>query len=69
MVQGDTWLGIEENATGLPMETSRFEKFTQEDYDALTKGIIDGTYKVSYDFEGFLGGTETFSNVTVEFVE
>ena len=68
-VQGDTWLGIEENATGLPMETSRFEKFTQEDYDALTKGIIDGTYKVSYDFEGFLGGTETFSNVTVEFVE
>lgn len=68
-VQGDTWLGIEDDATGLPMEASKFETFSQEDYDALVAAIIDGTYVISYDFDNFISGNETFSNVTVDFIE
>lgn len=68
-VQGDTWLGIEDDATGLPMETSKFETFTEDDYSALVDGIINGTYEISYDYENFVSENETFSNVTVEFVK
>lgn len=33
----------------LPMDTSKFEKFTQEKYDALYKQLQDGTIKVDDD--------------------
>lgn len=38
-------LGVNENAVGLPMETSRFKNFTQADYDAIyeaMKNDVDG---------------------------
>ena len=31
---------------GLSMETSKFNKFTQEQYDTMFKGIVDGTVVV-----------------------
>ena len=34
---------------GLPMETSRFTKFTQEDYDNIYQKLIDGSIKVLKD--------------------
>ncbi len=41
-----TCLGAAEDCVGLPMETSKFSKFTQEQYDTLFKGIVDGTVVV-----------------------
>lgn len=38
-------LGVNENAVGLPMETSRFQNFTQADYDSIydtMKSDVDG---------------------------
>lgn len=34
------------NNVQLPMESSRFEKFTQEQYDAVYKQIVDGTIQI-----------------------
>ena len=34
---------------GLPMETSRFTKFTQEDYDNIYQKLVDGSIKVLND--------------------
>lgn len=42
----ETVLGAAEDCVGLPMETSKFTKFTQEQYDTLYKGIVDGTVVV-----------------------
>ena len=36
-------LGAADNATGLPIETSRFTTFTANDYNALFAKIKDGT--------------------------
>ena len=40
-----------ENCVGLPMSTSKFTKFTQEQYDSLYASIVDGTLAIddSYD--------------------
>lgn len=35
-------LTVRENAEGLPMETSHFEHFTQEQYDAIYQKMVDG---------------------------
>ena len=34
---------------GLPMETSKFANFTQEDYDAIYQKLVDGSVKVLKD--------------------
>ena len=34
---------------GLPMETSKFANFTQEDYDAIYQKLVDGSIKVLKD--------------------
>lgn len=38
-------LDASSNGVQLPMETSKFEKFTQADYDAVYKQLADGTLK------------------------
>lgn len=47
----ETKLGAAENCVGLPMSTSKFTKFTQEQYDSLYASIVDGTLAIddSYD--------------------
>lgn len=42
----DLVLSAKDEATGLPMETSRFKKFTKEEYDALYKKIVDGEISI-----------------------
>lgn len=46
-------LGAKDDSVGLPMETSKFETFTQEDYDALYASIKEGkiTIKTNEDFQ------------------
>ena len=47
----ETKLGAAENCVGLPMSTSKFTKFSQEQYDSLYASIVDGTLAIddSYD--------------------
>ena len=47
----ETKLGAAENCVGLPMSTSKFTKFTQEQYDSMYASIVDGTLAIddSYD--------------------
>lgn len=44
-------LDAADNGVQLPMETSRFEKFTQADYDAIYKQLADGTVKPVKDVD------------------
>ena len=44
-------LGAAEDCVGLPMETSRFETFTAEQYDALFAGLVDGSIVVDNSFD------------------
>ena len=46
-----TCLGAAEGCVGLPMETSKFTKFTQEQYDTLFKGIVDGSLVIDASFD------------------
>ena len=47
----ETVLGAAEDCVGLPMETSKFTKFTQEQYDTLYKGIVDGSLVIDASFD------------------
>ena len=49
----ETTLGAAEDCVGLPMETSKFSKFTAEQYDTLYKSIVDGSLTIdsSYDVD------------------
>ena len=49
----ETKLGAAENCVGLPMSTSKFTKFTQEQYDSMYASIVDGTLAIddSYDVD------------------
>lgn len=46
-------LGAKDDSVGLPMKTSKFEKFTQKEYDALYTKIKEGkiTIKTNEDFK------------------
>ena len=47
----ETTLGAAEDCVGLPMETSKFTKFTKEQYDTLYKSIVDGTLVIDASFD------------------
>lgn len=68
-VKGGTQLGIKEDAAGLPMAASKFESFTESDYNQLAEDMKSDKLVVNADFEKFLDGEETFSNVTVNFIK
>ena len=55
---------------GLPMETSKFETFTQEDYDALFTAMANGEIEIAAAADE-AGNTSdlTLEAVTVNFVE
>ena len=40
------YLGAADDCVGLPMETSQFTKFTQEQYDTLFQAMADGSLVV-----------------------
>lgn len=49
-------LDVNTGGVGLPMETSKFKKFTKEDYDAVYEGLKNQTYAPKV--EGFASVTE-----------
>jgi basic membrane protein A len=61
----ETKLGASQNCVGLPMETSKFNTFSQEQYDTLFKSLSDGSLTVDDSFD-----TEqkpAVTNVTVDY--
>lgn len=42
-------LGADKDGVKLPMDTSKFEKFTQADYDKVYKELVDGKVKLEKD--------------------
>ena len=60
-----TCLGAAEGCVGLSMETSKFNKFTQEQYDTMFKGIVDGTLVVDDSSDPEV--TPEVSAVTVDY--
>lgn len=57
------------NGIGLPMETSKFEAFTQEDYDALYAKLSAGEITINNATEDSTTADLTLTNTTVSFVE
>ncbi|HHU55772.1 MAG TPA: BMP family ABC transporter substrate-binding protein [Acholeplasmataceae bacterium] len=46
-------LDASQNGVGLPMDTSRFENFTEEEYNALFKKMADGEIEINVDVDSF----------------
>lgn len=61
----ETTLGAAEDCVGLPMETSKFTAFTQEQYDTLFTAIADGSLVVDNSFDAEVKPAVT--NVTVDY--
>ena len=61
----ETKLGAAENCVGLPMSTSKFTKFTQEQYDAMYAAIVDGSLVIDDSFDADVHPAVT--NVTVDY--
>ena len=58
-------LGAAENCVGLPMSTSKFTKFTQEQYDTMYAAIVDGSLVIDDSFDVDVHPAVT--NVTVDY--
>ena len=63
----ETKLGVAEECVALPMETSRFESFTAEQYDELYAKLADGSVAVN-DSADIMAHPET-TKVTVDWQE
>ena len=57
------------NGVGLPMETSKFEKFTKADYDALYAKLVAGEVKINNATDDSTTADLTLSKTTVSYVE
>ncbi|MBK5254138.1 MAG: BMP family ABC transporter substrate-binding protein [Peptostreptococcaceae bacterium] len=67
---GEAWvLGAKDDAVGLPMETSLFETFTQEDYDAIFAKLVAGEIEISVDTDVDSASDIDAGNVIVDLVE
>jgi len=64
-----TTFTAENDGIGLPMETSKFEQFTQEDYDALYAKLSGGEITINNSTEDSTTADLTLTNTTVSFVE
>ena len=60
-----TCLGAAEGCVGLSMSTSKFTKFTQEQYDAMYASIVDGSLAIDDSFDVDVHPAVT--NVTVDY--
>ena len=59
----------ENDGVGLPMETSKFESFSQADYDALFADLAAGKVTIANDTSDSTTADLTLKNTTVSFVE
>jgi len=67
---GEAWvLGANENAVGLPMETSLFETFTQDDYDVVFAKLVAAEVEIPVDTDYESADMIDVTNVMVESVE
>ncbi len=67
---GAITLGAAENAVGLPMETSRLESFTAEDYEAMLADIVSGALAIDDQAaEGDPNVKGPWTNVVVDYVQ
>ncbi len=64
-----TTFTAENDGIGLPMDTSKFEKFSQEDYDALYKKLAAGEVKINNSTEDTTTADLTLTKTKVSFVE
>ena len=63
-------LGVDDNAVGLPFASSQFEVLTEDAYNTLVDGMkTGGSLEVKGDYDAFLAGSETFANVSINFVK
>lgn len=63
-------LGVDDNAVGLPFATSKFSKFTEDQYNKLVDSMkTGGSLTVDANYDDFLAGNKTFENVTVNFIK
>lgn len=62
-------LGAAQGAVKLPMETSKWETFSQADYDALYADLAAGKISLLKDTDAELPGDLGCENVHVEFIE
>ena len=68
-------LGVDDNAVGLPFETSKFEKLTQDAYTTLVDGMkTGGSLEVDGNYDSFLNdlttnGSYTAGSVTVNYIK
>lgn len=66
----DLVLDASSDGVQLPMETSKFESFSQDDYDALYAKLQDGSIKISTDTDAEeVTGLTTLSIVKVNYVK
>ncbi|WP_426349575.1 BMP family lipoprotein [Alloiococcus sp. CFN-8] len=56
------------DAIGLAMDTSKFNKFTQEDYEAIYNKIKDGKIKIVNDYEAGISELN-ISNIKIDVVQ
>ena len=61
-------LGAKDDAVGLPMKTSKLEKFTQEKYDEIFAQLKDGKIKIPTDKDYDAADKLPVDNATVEVV-
>ncbi len=62
-------LGADKDGVGLPMATSKFEKFTQEEYDALYAKLAAGEITLLKDSDAADAGELGATAVTVSIIE
>lgn len=62
-------LGAADDGIGLPMETSKFKKFKQADYDKLYAGLKDGSIKVMKDTDFASPAEVPAENIKVEVIK
>ncbi len=63
----ETKLGAAEEGVSLSMETSKFKTFTQEDYDKLFQGFVDGTLTCDDSYDDNV--KPAVSTITVEYLQ
>lgn len=67
---GEAWvLGADKNGVGLPMATSKFQKFAQADYDALYAKLAAGEITLKKDTDATAATDLGATAVTVNIIE
>ena len=67
---GEITLGAAENAVGLPMETSKLEGFTVEDYEAMLADIVSGALAIDNEAaQGDPNAKGPWTNVNVDYIQ